>query len=102
MHTSTAEECSENAGSKGEKKMKKSLYPVCEVVGCFISQAVARRLAGDELEEYHSEAVDVASRTDVGFDIRRVDIPRRSGCPCQHVRCVGAKVGELGMEVVIQ
>ena len=80
----------------------KELYPVCDVVGCFVSQAVAGGLAGDQLEEHHAEAVDVASGADVGFHVGRVDVARRARRPCQHVRGVGAEVGQLGVEVVVQ
>lgn len=69
-------------------------YPVGDVVGHFVSQAVAGRLASDELKQHHAEAVDIASRPHVGLDVGRVDIAGSSHGAGQHVRCVGAEVGD--------
>ena len=80
----------------------KEAYPVCYVVGCFISQAITNRLACHELEKNHSEAVNVAGRSGVSNAVvGRVDIARRARCPSKHVRCTGTKVGDLGMEFVV-
>lgn len=82
--------------------IERASYPVGDVVRCFVSQAVASGLAGDELEEHDAIAVDIASGCDIRFDIRWIDVARRSHGACQHVRGIGTEVGNLGVEVVVQ